>query len=190
MLFSCTGKKSDKSSSSSTQPESTAKMKTDSSVYISLVTGFNFRRTFADAQFMKDDKEIERYERQQEKSNPVLASYTYDTALLRQLEKFGIVKNKELLEHAFKKIRTAEFDIADVSGKKLHVSLKSSDSGGADTRVIAPDSCQIFFYPTDETGYLVKDLIPGGNPEILVLHTYYLILGYNFDLSVYEICYK
>ena len=39
----------------------------------------------------------ERYERQQEKSNPVLASYTYDTALLRQLEKFGIVKIKSCL---------------------------------------------------------------------------------------------
>jgi hypothetical protein len=188
MFFSCTGKKSDHSSSN--QPELIASQKPDSSVFISPFTWISFRRSYSDKQFMDNEKEVDRYMNEQDKANPRVTWGNYDTAMLKQLQKFKLVKNEGLLESRFSKIKKGYFEFPDVSGKKLYVSFNPALPIKRSTKMINRDSCQILFNSINEISYTIKDVIRGGNPEIIVVDKYYLMNGYIFYLTVYEICYK
>jgi hypothetical protein len=190
VFLSCSRKKNSNSSSSPAQPELTASPWADSSLFISPFSWFSFRRSYSNAQFMDNDKEIERYLDEQNRASPWLTSVKYDTAMLKQLQKFKLVKNEELLEHRFSKMKKGYFDFTDVSGKKLHLSFSTVFSVRQSTKIINRDSCQILTFSTNESSYTIKDVIPGGNPEIIVVDKYYFMLGYIFDLTIYEICYK
>src|SRR5687768_13542093 len=57
----------------------------------------SFRRTFANIQFIDDEKEQDEYIAKQEKTNPLLIfSSDNDSSFLIKLEVLGIVKGEEL----------------------------------------------------------------------------------------------
>jgi len=184
-VFSCSHPKDDK-----LQPTPvTAIPKTEKSVFISLAGELDFRRTFADIQFMDDEKEINRYVARQEKSNPQLMDPANET-LRKRFEELGIVKDKDLLLQAFKKKTKADFQFDDESGKKINVQFKPGEWRDHKPKTIGPDSCQITFYPFQDLRYALLDIIPGGNREIVLVNEVYIMNGYNFELMIYEICLK
>jgi hypothetical protein len=110
---------------------------------------------------MDNDKEIERYLDEQNRANPWLVEYHYDTAMLKQLQNFKLVKNVELLENRFSKMKKGYFDFTDVSGKKLHISFNTAFPIRQSAKIINRDSCQILTHSTNESSYTIKDVIPG-----------------------------
>jgi hypothetical protein len=162
-------------------------------IEVTLLGEVRTRRSFANIQFMDDDKEIDRYVAQQEKSNPeIINSFSAaDSFLITQFERIGLVKNDEFLPRRFKPqtkdsikfVDNAQrvFDVIfhnDSLSGSMHIKISSSKSSvEIDTKAM----------PTQNLDYAFMDIIPGGNKELVFLDDYYFMGGYNFDFKVYEI---
>ncbi len=165
-------------------------VRTSPPISIVFAGSVGFRRSYADIQFMEDEKEIEKYLDKQRKSNPASADYSSNKFLLTQFEKFGIVTGNQLLLHKLKLSSKENFSFRDSSGKNINVhftySLENGDHGiniysGKDSSKVKVDAHYI------DLKYCLLDIIPGGNKEIVVLNEYYIMNGDNFELLVYEI---
>ena len=186
-LFSCVHKNAETKGKSTLQ--SLPKLK----IEVRLIGEMRTRRTYADIEFMHDQKEIDKYLKRQEASNPYL-EITFDSTskyLATQFERLGLIKNEELLLQKFKK-QTAEKTIyVDSSGKKISLNFFISDStSNFHFRLLsATDSIEIDTGATNmqDLDYAFLDVIPGGNKELVFLDDFYLMNGDNFDFKVYEI---
>jgi hypothetical protein len=169
-----------------------SEIKAEKKIAIRVAGELTFRRTFAEIQFIDNEKERDEYVARQEKSNPWLVfSVNKDSSLLNRFKKLGIVKNEELLEQQFEYDTLTSFQITDGLGKEIKIQI-ARIPGGSDHKIIASsyqDSTEAIIKTTslEEVKYALMDIIPGGNKEIVVLDEYYIMNGYNFDLMVYEI---
>lgn len=193
----CTAKKQDKSFSPVTEYTSAAEKK-DTGLSVSMLCNIEFTRSFSYGQSIKDDREREKYYQLQEKSNPGLKVSSLhvkeDTLMLKRLQQLNLVKRTspevyELLEAKFKEQPASHIQLNDASGRKINVSFISAGENGSADHVVASDTCEIEFYPPGLV-YMVKDIIPGGNQEVLLINESYLSNTYLFNLQVYEIKYK
>ncbi len=162
-------------------------------IEVRLVGEVRSRKSYSNIQFMDDDKEIDKYLKKQQASNPLV----YDTSgliskmLFTQFERLGLIKNRELLLQNFKKQTREKTIYSDSSGREIgllfyhnlvtdhcHFKLLS-----------AADSVEIDTGATNlqDLDYAFLDVIPGGNKEFVFLDDYYVMNGDNFDFKVYEI---
>lgn len=152
-----------------------------------------FRRSFAGMQFSQGKKEQEAYLQREEKANPTLGSVQPDSTLFYQLQKFGFIKNNELLLKKFHQTASST-KLIDSRGQALTIRfafLKGRLDAYQITAFKGNDSAsqQTYSY-TEALRYTFLDLAPGGNKELLLLNTYYVMNGYNFDVEIYEISAK
>ena len=102
IVFSCSHKENNKESS-------IAPDKTPQKLSICFDGSLGFRRTFADIMFMDDEKEIDKYMEEQEKSNPVLLDLE-NHYLKKYFEKIVVVRENDLLLSKFKYSTETESD--------------------------------------------------------------------------------
>jgi hypothetical protein len=155
---------------------------------ISLVGEIVFRRTFADAQFMKDEKEISRYYDRQEKSNPEMIQDP--DSLRKSFEDLHFVKGDDLLLSRFRFYTKKEAAFSCQSGKilTLHFERSTVKPEVRISMVGKPDSIYVpFDEPLAAIRYTFSNIIPGGNRELIVLNEYHIMNGDNFDFTVYQI---
>ena len=167
----------------------THKSKEIKSISIQLLDEFHFRRSYANSQFIKDEVENENYLEEQENTPPSLDDIYYDSTLKKRLESLGVVNGFDLNLTKFQSIDSS-------SAILFHDSLETIEAVGDPSK---PDSLTIIARRgTDSTFikhenifsecyYLLSDVKPGGNKEILLLRKHYIMMGDNFDLAIYEI---
>ena len=189
-LFSCNYKEDKKKVSSLISSPPLEKKE----IEITFVGEVRTRRTFADIQFISDEKEQDKYLAKQQKSNPTLDGCCYtviDSLLIEQFKRLGLINKDEFIEAKFKpqtKPTTVFADSAkqvypihfyyDILTGSTHFKIFfSKDSIDVDTKAT----------PLQDLDYAFLDVIPGGNKELVFLDDYYIMNGYNFDLKVYEI---
>ena len=141
---------------------------------------------------MDDEKEIDRYYEKQEKSNPILTYRPDDSlGLKKQFEKFAFIKADELLLKKFKYSSKTKFHFTDSLGKQIDIRFDFMPGRIGGHKIIAYSGKDSFETKIpgimQDLKYAFLDVFPGGNKEIVVLSEYYIMLGYNFDLLVYEI---
>lgn len=184
LLFSCSLKK-EKQQKVTAISEITARKK----IEIQFAGEIQSRRSLNDFQSLKSEREFEDYFAKQEKSNPVL--HAGDSILKKKFEELGIVKGRELLLHKFKCDTLTRFQIADSIGKKINIQFDFVPGRLGGHKIIASfsqDSTEITIPGImQDLKYILLDVIPGGNKEIVVLNEWYISNGYNFDLLVYKI---
>lgn len=156
---------------------------------IQLVEEVLFRRSYADAQFIDDKKEAERYLEEQENSPPQIVPL-YDTVLKRRLEALGFVKGSDLLLDSFQSDDSIKTLLLE-NNLSTPVSAKFEYSDLDSLRIIigrGPDSASIM-QPRQfsDMYFAIADIRPGGYKEILFVRKNYFMLGNNFDLAIYEI---
>jgi hypothetical protein len=161
-------------------------------ISIRFVDELDFRKSYADAQFMNNEKEIARYYEDQKKSNPLLVlGYGQNETLRKRFEELGIVKNEELLLHKFKYHKRNNFQYTSVSKKKLNIRFRRTLEKIYETNLFVAtdhDSSEIAVHGfLQNFKYAFLDIIPGGNKELVVMNEYYIMNGDNFDLTIYEI---
>lgn len=184
-IISCNNKKADS--------KQEVKGENRHTIVVNYIGEMRTRRTYADIQFMHDQKEIDKYLKRQEASNPYLEN-TFDSTskyLATQFERLGLIKNDELFLQKFKK-QTAERTIyVDSSGKKISLFFFISilTSNFHFRLLSAADSVEIDTGATNmqDLDYAFLDVISGGNKELVFLDDFYLMNGDNFDFKVYEI---
>jgi hypothetical protein len=187
-LFSCNQKKIEKNKANIISSIPLSKKE----VEVIFIGEIRTRRSFADIQFIKNEKEKDRYVAEQEKSNPwVCEFFPKDSMLVKQFQKLGLIKKDEYLEKRFKP-QTKKITVFMDSAKKNfpliffndsltgHTHFKiffSNDSIDVNTQAFSPQNLD----------YAFLDVIPGGNKELVFLDDYYVMNGYNFDFKIYEI---
>ena len=185
-LFSC--KEKDKHSTSISPPQ---KPKIEVKYIGQVLT----RRTFAEIQFIRNEKERDRYEARQERSNPEVCAYfsARDSFLVTQFERLGVIKKGEFLQRKFKSQTAPETEFIDASGRYIHTKFLNSlemdhihfkfyyqkDSLDIDT--------DIYPLQNQNLNYTFLDVISGGNKELVFLDKCYIMNGDNFNLKVYQI---
>jgi hypothetical protein len=162
-------------------------------IEVRLVGAVRSWKSYADAQFMHDDKEIDAYIEKQTKGNPnvEIAFDSISKVLIRQFKKLGFIKNEEFLLYKFRK-QTAENTIyLDSSGRKIKlIFFRSPTSEYFHFKLLfATDSVEVDTRATtmQDLDYAFLDIIPGGNKELVFLDDYYFMNGDHFDFEVYEI---
>lgn len=161
---------------------------------------FSFRRSysyfvqFSDLSEEEIDKEVETIRN----SNPLNGDLHPDTVALERMHVFGIVDEKySLYRNSFLQNPPKHFELQDQHGRILDCSFirpgDSLETGSykLDIRlgneVITRTVPGYYGYLNGDISYRLLDLIPGGFPEIIILHEYYVSNGDNSDLYVYEI---
>ncbi|MEO8404089.1 MAG: hypothetical protein ABI480_05825 [Chitinophagaceae bacterium] len=108
----------------------------------------------------------------------------------KQFQQFGFAKDNKLLLNHFKPDKSQSVEIKDQSGNRLTVKLELSPDS-IDNKITVQSGTQSagisFKNNLDRLSYKILDIIPGGYPEIVLLRKYYVIMGDNFDFSIYEI---
>lgn len=182
-LLSCGNKKS-KENVVKVVSDSTLQIK--SKIEVTLIGKMEARRTFADIQFIEDEKERDKYIEKQERNGPDI--FSADSLIVAGFERIGLMKNGELLDKKFKSQKGDTLNFSDSAGRNLrikffwneHTRFKifySSDSIEIDTDA----------YNFQPLNYAFLDVIPGGNKELVFLDNWYIMNGYNFDFKVYSI---
>ena len=185
-IISCSNKKAD-------NKQQEVKTQSQHKIVVNYIGVLRARRSYASIQFMHGEKEIDKYLKRQEVSNPYL-EITFDSTskyLATQFQRLGLIKNDELFLQKFKK-QTAERTIyVDSSGKKTSLIFFISNlTSNFHFRLLsAADSVEIDTGATNmqDLDYAFLDIIPGGNKELVFLDDFYLMNGDNFDFKVYEI---
>lgn len=168
-----------------------------SNISVILSGDLQFRKTFASIQFITDEEERDKYVEQQEKSNPILLAQTDDSNLdiLNRFEQLGLICQNtpdeyELLLSRFNFLTDTSF-VYDISGIKYNLKFYTDNSGETTFFKLfsKTDSASIDTKstPLQDLNYILLDIIPGGNKELVFLDDYYIMNGYNFGLKVYEI---
>lgn len=182
-LFSCISEKSEEGGIQTSENDK---------IKVRFVGEISARRTFADIQFIEDEKEKEAYIEKQEKSNPVLMNDLYkDQFLISQFERHGLVKYNELVLTNFKFLTDSTTQLTANSGELFHLRyFYDSITGHTHFKVYCKkDSLGVDTGadPLQNMDYVFLDIIPGGNKELVFLDDYYIMLGYNFIFKIYEI---
>jgi len=186
-LFSC-NQKNEKKQDTDSLP-SLAKPKIEARLVGSVRTW----KSYANIQFMEDEKEIDAYLEEQRSGDPQL-EIPFDSIskfLITQFEKQGFIKNGRFLLQKFKK-QTAEKTIyVDSSGKKISLSFfRSLATEHFHFKLLfAKDSIEVDTRATtlQDLDYAFLDIIPGDSKELVFLDDYYFMNGDHFDFKVYEI---
>lgn len=182
-LFSCNH---NKAAENEEKVISDSGLRTKNKIEVKLIGEIKARRTFANIQFIDDEKERDKYIEKQEKNGPDI--YWADSSIIPGFKRIGLIKNDELLDKKFKPQKKDTLSFSDSAGRNLwikffwneHTRFKvfySSDSIEIDT-----DS-----YNFQPLNYAFLDVIPGGSRELVFLDNWYIMNGYNFDYKVYEI---
>ena len=151
------------------------------------------RRTFADIQFIQDEKELDRYVAAQERSNPLVFDIVpyRDSSLLKGFEKLGLIKKSEFIQARFKPQTQQKTSFIDSAKRAFPVKFYNDIlKGNVHFKIfLSKDSIDIDTGATSlqNLDYAFLDIIPGGNKELVFLDDYHIMNGDNFDLMVYEI---
>ncbi|RXK59952.1 hypothetical protein ESA94_12965 [Lacibacter luteus] len=165
-------------------------------IHVSQIGDIEFRRTFADIQFIKNEKEIDAYVKKQEISNPIDMGYVDSNNLLaKRFLELGYVVNTsqhyELLLNKFKFETDSIFSFSTQHHKPYTIRFFSDSSSTSTCFIIASGADSIVVdtktSPLQDLDYVLLDIIPGGNLEMVFLNDYYIMNGYNFELKVYKI---
>ena len=174
-----------------TNEKQNTSFKNSSSISLRRIGFIAFRRSFADLQFIKDPKEQDAYLQREEKANPILSYIDSDSSIVHQMQKSGFVKGDELLLKRFRHQTLSTSKLIDNSGDTITIRfafLKGRLDAYQITAFNGSDSASQQTYTfTEELQYAFLDIVPGGNRELVVLNTYYVMNGYNFDFEVYEV---
>lgn len=151
-----------------------------------------FRKTYANIQFIENEKETEYYLSQQEKSNPQICDvFTYaDSVLYNNFLKFPFVKSGEFIMSRFIAQTSDTATFIDHYNKKFMVRFYSGPESLTHFKIYSfNDSIDINTGSTNlqNLDYTFLDIIPGGNNELIFLDDYYIMNGDNYNLKVYEI---
>lgn len=184
-LFSCNEKDAEEKDENSIQSSSKNKIE------VWLVGEIRSRKSYSNIHFMDDDKEIDKYLKKQEASNPLV----YDTSaliskmLFTQFERLGLIKNGELILQNFKLQTDEKTTYKDSSGREISLFFYQLAGRYHFKLLSATDSVEIDTGGTNlqNLDYAFLDIIPGGNKELVFLDDYYIMNGDNFDFKVYEI---
>ena len=161
-------------------------------VEITFLGEIRTRRTFADIQFIDNEKERDKYVAEQERSNPIVYDISPgDSLLIRQFQRLGIIKNGEYLEKRFKPQTKEKAVFIDSSKRNFPLNfLYDTVTGSTHFKIFfSTDSVDIDTkgFVWQKLDYAFLDVIPGGNKELVFLDDYYIMNGFNFDFKVYEI---
>lgn len=182
LFFSCRSKRNK-------PQEDISKHRAVANDFVYAVGQLSFRRSFADIQFMKDEKEIGKYLEEQEKSNPILMAPLKDSSLLRHLESLGLVKGDELLLKKFildsnNNLQTLRKETApilfQVDGTPLSNQKLMFTKGQDSISVPLPEF-------TENIYYLLLNPKLSGDKALAVVSESYVMNGYNFDLTFFAI---
>jgi len=196
ILCSCSGK------NKKPQPEKTVdhpEVQTQKTLTFQKVGELFFRRSYAEGQFREmSDAEYEKIN----KSNPS-GDGGNDTSLLKRIHEFGFVNNNnELLLKKFNSYKPVihnnpetSFVLTDEKGDKLNCSLISAfKESKYKLKISSNDQTKEFtldgFCCVEGMSFIMLDIIPGGYKELVVHHEYYIMLGDNDDIIVYEVTFK
>lgn len=157
-----------------------------------------FRKTYANIQFLNNEKERDEYIEQQQKSNPILLAHPADSnfTILNRFTQLGLISRNtsdeyELLLTKFNFLTKDTFSFYNISGTKCNLKFYNDSSGRStffklfstiDTIVVDTESTIL-----QDLNYIFLDIIPGGNKELVFLNDYYIMNGDNFYLKVYKI---
>ncbi len=146
-----------------------------------------FRRSYANIQFMEDEKEIDEYILEQDRTPPWLV--TDRDSLIKPLEKLGFVKNDGILLDKFPAIKKDETSFTYYADhKNATIKRRLEDGYWKICITTGQDSTSIYFlYNFYDIKFALLDVIPGGNKEVLILEESYIMNGYNYDIYVYEV---
>ncbi|NCU05080.1 MAG: hypothetical protein GXC73_13955 [Chitinophagaceae bacterium] len=157
-----------------------------------------FRKTYTNIQFITDDKEIDKYLKQQEKSNPVLFTHSLDSnfTILYRFQELGLICQKtpeeyELLLSKFNFQTNPSSAFYTIDNSKYNLNFFTDSSGRTTFFKLISTTDSIIFdtesTPSQDLNYVFIDIVPGGNKELVFLDDYHIMNGDNFDLKVYEI---
>lgn len=190
ILFSCKQKEAEKNTEKIIYPGPLVKKE----IEITLMGEFISRRSYYKLQTPelqnKSEKEIDKYLREQENSNPEIIESS-DTDIIKHLTRLGLVRKGEFLLNKFKGSDKESFEYADSAGKKYKIKLIRNETNYAAKLVIYTSTDSVVvdtkrsFSP--EFKFAIMDVIPGGNKELVLLHEYHISNGDNSDLFVYGI---
>jgi len=181
-LFSCSQHKA---------KENVVKVVSDSASHIKseieviLIGKIEARRTFANIQFIEDEKERDKYIDEQERNSPDI--FFADSSIVMGFERLGLMKNGELLDKKFKSQKSDSLSFNDSAGRKLSIKFFWNEQMLFKI-FYASDSVEINTGSDNfSLNYTFLDIIPGGNKELVFLDNWYIMNGYNFDFKVYSI---
>ncbi len=161
-------------------------------IEVTFIGEIRARRTFANIQFIKDEKAQDKYIAEQERSKPQVYDFSpKDSVLIKQFQKLGLIENEEYQEKNFKPLTEKDVNFGDSANRIYPIKFY-------DDMVTGTTHFKIFFFkdsidfdteasPLQDLNYAFLDVIPGGNKELVFLDDYYIMNGYNFDFKVYAI---
>lgn len=138
---------------------------------------------------MEDAKQIDKFIKKQEKSNPLLIPRGETNSLRDRFESFGFVKNEELLLSKFKFRTEKKCQLEDQSGNPIDIHFAQNTKDGNWKLVISSglDSTEVKLGSFQELKYSVLDIAPGDYKEIVLLDEHYISNNELYTFSVYEI---
>lgn len=189
VLFSCVQQKQEKPSASE---KAVIKKDKPGTIEVRLIGTLETRRSYANIQFMKNEKEIDRYLAKQKKSDPelmvMMPGYS-DSFLYKAFEQQHLVNGIEFRINRFKRQTKDTASFTDTYGSKVVFKFYNKNGYGHFRVFRGNDSLEINTNATSlqDLDYAFIDIIPGGNKELVFLDDYYVMNGDNFDFKVYEI---
>jgi hypothetical protein len=174
------------------------KNNTSTTITVKYAGELSFRKTDTNIQFITDDKEIDKYLEQQEKSNPVLFTHSLDSNLtiLYRFQELGLIcqntpEEYELLLSKFNFQTAPSSAFYTIDNSKYNLNFYTDRSGRSTFLKVISTTDSIIFdtesTPQQDLNYVFIDIVPGGNKELVFLDDYHIMNGDNVDLKVYEI---
>ncbi len=166
--------------------------------FVEYIGELRFRKTYADIQFMNNEKETDEYLAKQSNSNPILLTDTADPIffIADRLNQLGLLRKDtrniyELLLPKFNFQTEDSSSFHTSSETKYKLKFYTDSSGGTTLLKLISTKDSIIIdtksTPLQDLNYTFLDVIPGGNKELVFLHDYYIMNGDNFDLKLYII---
>lgn len=139
-------------------------------------------------------KEIDKQYEETEKSNPVFTDYKGDSTdiiLKEYFERLGLVEDDEFLLSIFKYSNKPDTSIVNSRAEKVNIRVYRDTVGWGDHDKVyifhGPDSASANATIYYDIKYVLLDVIPGGNKELVVLNEHYLMNTEFYYLEVFEI---
>jgi len=156
---------------------------------VEFVRSFSFLQSSTMSQ-----KEIDKLYNKTEKSNPLFTDYkgdTTDNILKKYLERSGFVQGDEFLISKFKYSKKPDTSLTNSNGERINIYVYSDTVGWGDHDKItiynSPDSASAKATIYAGVKYVLLDVIPGGNKELVLLNEHYLMNTEFYYLEVFEI---
>ena len=169
--------------------------KPEKSLSITSIGEAEFVRSYSEIQNLRSEKEIDKFMREREKSNPGFMHESYkkdtiDKILKQHFERLGFVKANEVLLAKFKYSSNPDTTLKSFSNKEIKFHFERDTISGRNDKIIAvcdKDSFQIRATFHQKIEYAFLDVIPGGNEELVVLTEDYLMNTEFYYFEVFEI---